>query len=196
LLTSKRVIREVASWKMDYTMLPMLYTACIDRSLVEKLISKTGQIFWGNSADLYSGFAFAALVEKYISFACPMTINGTSALSLGCNTHTNIKWVHDIQSLSREAGYIIHPKLNLEQSAGDMGTWLKSSFYWAKEKVIPDVELEPSDGTTDRNTIPCYDGKQTIFTGAESGVNNVMETAQFTAQFNNWRDYSLDLKEW
>jgi glycosyltransferase involved in cell wall biosynthesis len=196
LLTSQKVMREVASWKMDYTMLPMFYTACVDRELVDKLISKTGQIFWGSSADLYSGFAFAALVDKYISFACPMTINSTSALSLGCNSNTDAKWVRDIQQLSREAGYTAHPKMNQGDSIGDFGMWLKSAFYWAKEKVLPDVELEPSDGSTDRNTIPCYDGKQTIFTGAESKVNNVMETAQFTAQFNNWRDYSLELKEW
>jgi hypothetical protein len=86
IIQSRKIISLVANSKMGWHMLPMIYNSVIHRDLIESLRKKTGRIFKSITPDIYSGFAFAYLVEKYVSISYPpIGILGRSSASTGIN---------------------------------------------------------------------------------------------------------------
>jgi glycosyltransferase involved in cell wall biosynthesis len=80
------VIREVIGFREIYTALPMLYNAAVHRNVLARLRAKTGRVFPHAIPDVYSGFAIAATVGRYLSTDVPMTVSGQSGSSNGIAT--------------------------------------------------------------------------------------------------------------
>jgi glycosyltransferase involved in cell wall biosynthesis len=87
-IDSKTYINKVIRCRADYRDLPMFYNSAVNRDLVDRLRQKAGRVFNAFSPDLYTGYAFAHLLGKYITIGYPLTINGVSATSNGA-AHVN-----------------------------------------------------------------------------------------------------------
>jgi len=140
-LTEKEVAFDVLNAKASFHLLPMIYCSVVSSSLLEKLKKKTNKVFHSRSPDIYSGFAFLYLVQKYISIDTPITINGTSKKSNGFNCS---KAKNDIKSefvkLNEIAGYPRHKYLPNVRASGLSGVF--DSFLYAKERLkIDDISL-------------------------------------------------------
>ncbi|HEV2354502.1 MAG TPA: glycosyltransferase family 2 protein [Puia sp.] len=78
----------VATHRADYRYLPMMYCSAVSRKVLDMLKERTGRIFNASSPDIYTGFAIAYLMKRYLTIGHPMSINGVSARSTGA-AHTN-----------------------------------------------------------------------------------------------------------
>jgi glycosyltransferase involved in cell wall biosynthesis len=81
-------IKLVATHRADYRYLPMMYCAAVSKNVLNRLKEETGRIFNASSPDIYTGFAFAYLVKKYVTIGHAMSINGVSSKSNGV-AHNN-----------------------------------------------------------------------------------------------------------
>ena len=80
---SGRLIQEIIDKPKRYHELPMIYNSLVHRDVIDRLRQRTGRVFSAISPDVYSGFAFADLVPKFVSVVRPMGICGTSSHSTG-----------------------------------------------------------------------------------------------------------------
>ncbi len=97
IIDSKDYIKKVISCKADYRYLPMFYNSAVSKKTVGRLKEKTGRIFHASSPDIYTGYAFAHLLGKYITVSYPLSINGVSSKSNGAahyNDDESIKGDH------------------------------------------------------------------------------------------------------
>lgn len=88
LIDSRTYIREIIFHKSEYRLLPMFYNSAVNKRLIALLKEKTGRVFSASSPDIYTGYAFAHLVKKYITVGYPLSINGVSSKSNGA-AHLN-----------------------------------------------------------------------------------------------------------
>ncbi len=136
ILRAHKVIPKVANYRMDYTMLPMLYNSAVHQDLIASLRRKTGRVFGAVCPDIYSGFAFAYLVRTYASVGRPMSINAGSAKSNGvANIHFNSPIVQEFRSLNIAAGLGCHPQI---PDIPTMPAAIADAFQHAKDAVFPD----------------------------------------------------------
>lgn len=71
--------------RLMYT-LPLLYiNSGFRRAYMEEMYEKMGELFDGNSQDLYTGIAMVALNERILNVSLPLTIAGMSSRSVGAN---------------------------------------------------------------------------------------------------------------
>lgn len=106
IIDSKKIIKNILSFRSDYTMLPMLYNSAVHKSLINELKTRTGRIFNAFVPDVYSGFAFAFLSKEYISLRSPLSINAGSSKSCGVNglLNKNSDFTKDMVKLFVESG--------------------------------------------------------------------------------------------
>ena len=88
LIDSEKYIKHIVSFKADYRLLPMFYNSAISRKMTELLKAKAGRLFNASSPDVFTGYAFAHMLGKYITIGYPLSINGVSAKSNGA-VHDN-----------------------------------------------------------------------------------------------------------
>ncbi len=81
-----QIIAKIANGDYPYELLPMFYNSVIHKDLISKAKATSNRIFHSQIPDVYSGYLFAYLGEKYLSIDKPMTINGGSAKSNGTAT--------------------------------------------------------------------------------------------------------------
>lgn len=138
ILQAREVIPRIANYRMDYTMLPMLYNSAIHRDLIALLRRKTGRVFGARSPDIYSGFAFAYLARSYASIGRPMSINAGSAKSTGVSSvHLKGKSpiAQEFRFLNTAAGLRCHPQV---PDIPVMCAGIADSFQWVKDALFPD----------------------------------------------------------
>ena len=138
ILDGRDIIRHIANYETDYTLLPMLYNSAIHSDLIRELKSRIGRVFAARSPDVFSGFAFAYLVGSYVSIGRPMSINAGSAKSNGVAhmyLQGNSPVVQEFHQLNDAAGLSCHPKVPnvLAVPAG-----LADNFHQAKDLFFPD----------------------------------------------------------
>ncbi len=85
-IDSYDTLRSVYRMQLDYASLPMLYNSFVRRDVVERVVTKAGRYFLGNSPDVVSGIANAAVARSFLRLSRPLTISGLSQHSTG---HTN-----------------------------------------------------------------------------------------------------------
>lgn len=136
ILRAKDVIQRVANFEIDYTMLPMLYNSAIHHGIISSLRKRAGRVFGGPVPDIYSGFAFAYLIENYVSVEVPMSINAGSAKSNGvAGMLPSSKIAEEFYSLNKKANVASCnprvPDLPLVTSC------IADSFLRAKNDLFP-----------------------------------------------------------
>lgn len=183
-LSGPESVLEVVSMRMDYTMLPMLYTAAIHHSLIAELIGRTGRVFWNASPDTYSGIALAYLLPQYYSLGFPVTINGASANSIGFNAGLYAKsaWIREQDRLTKEAGFTRHPRVSLKEES--IKTWLRDSFEHAKDHLFPDDPTMVFDYDSGHRN-PGFDGQVIDLNCDKYGISDIYQAsklAQFTLE--------------
>lgn len=77
------VIRQVAGALERYEDLPMVYNAAVRRDVLDELRGRVGKVFPHYIPDIYSGFAVAGVVGKFVSTTLPLAIRGLSGSSNG-----------------------------------------------------------------------------------------------------------------
>jgi hypothetical protein len=128
---------DIANYKINYTLLPMIYNSVVHRDLIAELRKKTGRVFKTTNPDIYTGFAFAYLAQRYISIGRPMAIAGISGKGNGVNGIYLKDSVifQDFQNLNTQAGLEYHrqvPGLSLIPEA------IADSFLWARDYLFPE----------------------------------------------------------
>ena len=66
-LNSKEIVKKVANYELHYKTLPMLYNSAVHISILKKIKEQKGVFFNSQAPDIYSGFAIAKSVKKYLS---------------------------------------------------------------------------------------------------------------------------------
>lgn len=94
-LRSDAMIKLVLKQKASYNLLPILYiSTAIHKDIVNKVKEKThskNKFFDSCAPDVYSGFAIALCVKKYLRLRYPLSIWGASAKSNGTNQLLGLK---------------------------------------------------------------------------------------------------------
>jgi len=188
ILNSKKLISAAVQLKIDYTYLPMLYTATIRRDLVEELYERTGYVFHSLAPDLFSGFAFAAMVDKVPSITKPMTINAGSNESTGVNVLAFGKTGKESE-LHKE--FI---RLNYQDG-------LIPANHMTKQELTRQAEFERCFriigelGLIDHDPVPFSDVPEFDGTIEEVYANDVFEASQICGERLD-TPYSLEFVEW
>jgi Glycosyl transferase family 2 len=131
IIDSKDFITKVISDRADYRYFPMLYNSAVNRTLINKLIARTGRVFNSACPDIYTGYAFAHLEKEYITIGYPLSINGVSSKSNGAAQMTGegvvkedywktfstseIKWPQEIPRINIAYLGIIEPYIQLSK---------------------------------------------------------------------------------
>jgi hypothetical protein len=76
-------IREVAAGRRHYAELPSVYCSFVSSDVLEALRKRAGRVFCSRTPDVYSGFAIAAEVGRFVSVSRPAAIAGSSMQSNG-----------------------------------------------------------------------------------------------------------------
>jgi hypothetical protein len=83
MLDARSTIAGVLRFEVSYVRLPMLYTAVVHRSLIDRVRKSVGRVFPNRYPDVFSGFALGYLAGRYPSISVPMHIAGSSGSSFG-----------------------------------------------------------------------------------------------------------------
>ncbi len=151
-VNGKKYIKKVISHKADYRYLPMFYNSAVSKYLIKLLKEKTGRVFSAVSPDIYTGYAFAYLMKKYISIKDPLSINGVSSKSNGA-AHLNedelaksdywntlktseIKWPQSIPEIYTAYLGIIEPFIQLTKFFPELNKYISRKKMY---KIIIDT---------------------------------------------------------
>jgi len=137
-VASAPVIRAAANFEVEYTRLPVIYCSAIHHSLFEELRRKTGRVFRSESADVYSGFAFARLAETYYSVTAPMNVCGLSGNSTGVaclHQGGRSAIASEFRKLNAEAGHVFHRQIPFVSC---LPASVADSFQHARDALFPD----------------------------------------------------------
>jgi glycosyltransferase involved in cell wall biosynthesis len=135
ILQGRDVISKVANYRMDWKIMPEMYNSAIHRDLINLLREKTGRVFASSSPDVYSGFAFAYLSQRYASIGIPMSIGGTSAASNGFAVFRSKDnaIAQEFNSLNAK-GFSCHPQI---PDVPVLPAVIADSFQRAKDALFP-----------------------------------------------------------
>jgi len=88
---SKDQLDSVTNFQAGYDGLPCLYNSVVSYDILRKVKTASGgTYFHGTSPDVYSAFANACFIEKYILTTRPLSINGASGKSNGHMQFNNL----------------------------------------------------------------------------------------------------------
>ena len=187
MMDSHKLISAASMVELDYTFLPMLYTSAIRRDLLDELIAKTGKVVDDISPDIYSGFAFASLVDKVPSINKAMTINAGSRWSTGVNNLSigNTKICEDFHFNNIRDNLLYDDRIPLNKTQTLWGS-IKNSFYKACENgLIDEATLDGNPGRI------AFDG-QVIYEKAD----DVFEASVIAGEILRNEKYDLSFKNW
>ncbi len=131
-------LASAARWEIGVDQLPMISTAVIRHDLIERHREIAGRVFPSIHPDIYSGYTFAYLADRYVSVDVPMGIAGLSAASNGVATFLQdgeTPVAREFDELNRAAGLRPHPtvpNLLLVPIHSD------DSFQHARDLLFPD----------------------------------------------------------
>lgn len=111
--SSAGLIPQVLSGKRHYNELPGLYNSFVQRDILSTLRARTGKVFCSMTPDIYSGFAIAAQLERFVSVQRPMGMAGLSARSNGeavMRQTKNSDVAQDFRDLNEQFGFRWHSR--------------------------------------------------------------------------------------
>lgn len=86
-VTREQYLMKILENPQNMYRLPLLYiNSCFKRSHMQTMLDKTGELFDGNSQDLYTGIEQIGLNERILNTNIPLTIAGMSSKSVGANS--------------------------------------------------------------------------------------------------------------
>jgi len=89
-LDSNAFLKQILNFDVSMYMLPMVYiNSAIHRSVMKKVIEKTGIFLGGLSQDVYTGLINLALFDRILYIMHPIVIAGMSQNSIGFTSHTS-----------------------------------------------------------------------------------------------------------
>lgn len=136
-LDGETFIRNVASYKFLYMVLPMLYHSAVHRSLIQEMRQRTGHVFNALSPDVYSGFAVAYLAGKYAYVGEPLSLFGQSGKSNGWANALGRKDITtDFYQLNRNDGRSLHPLV--PEILNHVSVAIQDGFHHAKDDLFPE----------------------------------------------------------
>ena len=140
-LDGKNVIKKVVNFKASYMLLPMLYNSAISRNLIGRLKEISGRVFSSPVPDVYSGFAFAYLTDKYLSLGIPFSICGASAKSNGFAGYLPTNPIsEDFKQLISKSEISYHKKIPFVRS---MTSSIIESFLQLRDALdIKDIKVD------------------------------------------------------
>jgi hypothetical protein len=84
MLNSSQMIQDVVAFRAAYWQLPCIYNSFISTDVIARFRRKNAGVFFaGSSPDVYSGFAVASEIDKYLFSERPLSISGASSKSNG-----------------------------------------------------------------------------------------------------------------
>ena len=131
-------LRLAARYEIGADMLPMIYASVIRSDLIDRHRELAGRVFPTVYPDVYSGYAFAYLAERYVSVGVPMGIAGLSGFSNGVATLLQDRTggiAREFRELNEAAGLRPHP------TVPDLGLWpvpQDDSFQYARDLFFRD----------------------------------------------------------
>lgn len=112
ILESEPALAKCLKNEFPYKSLPWIYTGgFVKRSVIERIIERTGRFFNSIIPDVYSGIAVASCLPKYGRGHMPFTIEGTSRHSNGALCFSESRKSGNIPKLFREGKMRFHPSL-------------------------------------------------------------------------------------
>lgn len=185
-IDSKWLIQNVINFKTHYSALPMLYcNSVIHQGVLKKLINETGNVFKGNTPDVYSGFVLAYLQRKFFSIDVPMVIGGSSGNSNGIAFHNTPDKAKDIKNdfikLNAKSGIkrqSIVPRIKSVDAA------VVESFLNAKDALFP----FDNDLSLDRKLFisKCIESLNTTDADFNEEFNSVQESVSDNKVLREW----------
>jgi len=159
MLDAKKLIDAVARGKMDYTFLPMLYTAAIRRDLLDTMRERTGSVFHSVCPDIFSGFAFASLVDTVPCINKAMTISGGGNRSTGFHVmaipYGEIS--KEFLALNRQDGLVLNHRIP-EGYYDRLDGGLQGSYYTVYDLGLIDWDI--ADTPEKFTDMPAFDGRR------------------------------------
>jgi hypothetical protein len=138
-LDSREVMADVIAFRVSPEQLPMIYSSVVRRDVIDQLRERTGSVFPTIYPDIYSGFAFAALTERYLSVEVPMGMAGVGGRSNGVATLLlepgSSAIAEEFNSLNRESGFLPHPRV---PDLTNAPVHIVDSFEHARDRLFPD----------------------------------------------------------
>ena len=134
--TGRSAISKVISFRRLYFALPTLYNSVVSRALISRIRQRKGRFFFSQCPDIYSGFAVASSVDKFIRSEIPFSVGGMSAKSNGFATLStgDNDVASDFYSLNSRDGISSHPAT---PSKHVLSAFVSDSFSRAKENLFP-----------------------------------------------------------
>ncbi len=81
---SRRALSAVLAGRAGYQSLPVIYNGgLVARSALQAMQAEGGALFRASSPDVYSGFALASLIPRYLFIDEPLSVSGSSIHSTG-----------------------------------------------------------------------------------------------------------------
>lgn len=106
------ILSEVIRFKRPYSELPFIYKGLVKTSAVRKLRDASGgTVFHSMIPDVYFGIASCAVIEQYIYFSRPYTLNGASGHSNGTSSFSKKEGSNAEQLFLAEENLPFHPAL-------------------------------------------------------------------------------------
>ncbi|VTT96638.1 Glycosyltransferase involved in cell wall biogenesis OS=Methylocystis sp. (strain SC2) GN=BN69_1219 PE=4 SV=1: Glycos_transf_2 [Gemmataceae bacterium] len=136
-------IREVAAFRTFYSELPMVYHGAVRRDVLDALRVRVGSVFPHPLPDVYSGFAVAHLVNRYLVTTVPMSVSGQSRESNGVAT----LFRGEQQEVTREFRHLnVKDGLRAEPTVPDLSVFpevpVADAFAFAQRTLFPDAKVQ------------------------------------------------------
>lgn len=129
-----------ARYEVGASELPMIYASVVRRDLIDRHRRLVGRVFPSLHPDIYSGYAFAFLAERYVTVGVPMGIAGLSARSNGVATflqHGDSPVAREFEELNDRAGLRSHPTV---PRLGLVPIHLDDAFQHARDLLFPTTD--------------------------------------------------------
>jgi hypothetical protein len=188
ILDAAPTMAAVLRFEAAYVQLPTIYTSAIHRDLIDEARRRTGRVFHGRYPDVYSGFAFGFLAERYPSIDVPLSIGGLGPRSTGVANlfHRGDSALDlDFRTMNEDA------RLRSVEWVPDLPIFpevpVADSFEVAKEVLFP------------AKTTPAVDRRQLLAhciagvrpTHRESDLATIRATAADDPELTTWFDQTL-----
>jgi glycosyltransferase involved in cell wall biosynthesis len=89
LINSRNLLESIQSFKAGYTLLPMIYSSTIKKSVLQRITSYRGSFFNAASPDVDSGVVIACELESFFRSGTPYSMTGYSKYSIGASNLSN-----------------------------------------------------------------------------------------------------------
>lgn len=143
------VAMRVLRGEAHYGLLPMIYTGCVSRKVLDRIKATAGRYFPTRFPDLWCGLAVCATAERVGWLQACLAIGGSTPTSTGAHLFCNAEGdpvCEEFERLAEEAGLYWHADVAgdfpLAAQLHDTYLWVRDTIGWpdgfpAFDKVLP-----------------------------------------------------------